>query len=164
MDVVVWTWREKKNIEILVQFSETELGRYIRNVKAAVCCFIAMLFNIYIYIYKTQAHEHCQPQGACLTGPSDLLRCDCCTSGTQVFSTRIEHFPSRQKRAKCAISTSVLLLTSSTSLFSKMIPVFRIWNKKKEELSPSAITTVIICIELVFSKYVLPTESFTFDN
>lgn len=167
MDVVVWTWRKKKkNIEMLVQFSETELGRYIRNVKAAVCCFIATLFNIYlsIYIYKTQAHEHFQPQGACLTGPSDLLRCDCCTSGTQVSFTRIEHLPSRQKHAKCAISTSVLLLTSSTSLFSKMIPVFRIWNKKKEELSPSAITTVIICIELVFSKYFLPTESFTFDN
>lgn len=41
---------KKKNIEMLVQFSETELGRYIRNVKAAVCCFIATLFNIYIYI------------------------------------------------------------------------------------------------------------------
>lgn len=55
MDVVVWTWRKKKkNIEMLVQFSETELGRYIRNVKAAVCCFIATLFNIYIYI----KHKH----------------------------------------------------------------------------------------------------------
>lgn len=117
-----------------------------------------------ISIHKAQKHEHCQPQGARLTGPSHLLMCDCCTSGTQLPSTRIRHLLSRQEHAKCAISTSVVLLTNLTSLFSEMIPVFRIWNKKKGELSPSAITTVIMHIELVISKYFLPIESFTFDN
>lgn len=50
MDVVVWTWRRKKTFEILVQFSETELGRYIRSAKGALCGFTATLCYVYLYI------------------------------------------------------------------------------------------------------------------
>lgn len=132
---------EKKIIQIIVQFSETEVGRYIRNFKAAFCCFPATLskkyscsfcpfqpdlklklvfshvskyFAMFIHINTSDLRE------PILSGPASLLICDRCTSDTPVPSTRIKHLPFREKCAKYAINPSDSHRTNATSSFTEI--------------------------------------------
>lgn len=120
----VWTWR-KKNIKITVQFSEIEVGRSIRNFKAAFCCFIATLSKKYscsfcpfepelklklyfshISKYFARGISASDLREPVLSEPASLLVCDRYASDTQVPSTRINHLPFGEKCATYAFSTS----------------------------------------------------------